>query len=94
MYFFCFQGISQEEQITSNSKDKDNESSTSARLPRSLRPIHYTIYLRPFLVEDWKIEGEVTIELVVNEATNKIMLNMADIISSNDTAKVIRKIIC
>ncbi|KAG7153834.1 Aminopeptidase N-like 2 [Homarus americanus] len=61
----------------------------SARLPPSLRPIHYTIRLQPFINGNFSIHGSVDIHLQVLQPTDRVVLNMADIITRNESVSVI-----
>lgn len=61
----------------------------SARLPTSLRPVHYTIRLQPFINGNLSIHGSVDIRLKVVQPTDKVVLNMADIITRNESVTVI-----
>lgn len=60
----------------------------SARLPTSLRPIHYTLRLQPFINGNLSIHGSVDIRFKVVEPTDKVVLNMADIITRNESVTV------
>lgn len=62
---------------------------TSARLPSSLRPIHYTVTVSPQLAPPWPFEGTVSVSLEVVASTKELTLNMLDILTSNDTAQVL-----
>ncbi|XP_069977183.1 aminopeptidase N [Penaeus vannamei] len=67
-----------------------NERETSnLRLPRSLKPLHYSLRLQPFINGNFSILGHVEVEMEVLEPTSNITLHMADIITKNDTAKLL-----
>ncbi|KAG0730405.1 Leucyl-cystinyl aminopeptidase [Chionoecetes opilio] len=57
------------------------------RLPQTIRPVRYEVRLRPYLSGDFKVEGEVKVEVSVQSSTRYILLYMADIITLNHTAK-------
>ncbi|KAK8402067.1 hypothetical protein O3P69_001275 [Scylla paramamosain] len=59
------------------------------RLPKTIRPLRYEIRLRPYLSGDFKVEGEVKIDVMVQVPTQFVILHMADIITLNHTAKVV-----
>lgn len=61
------------------------------RLPTSLQPLHYTIRLQPFLKGNLSIHGSVDIRLKVLQVTDKVVLNMADIITKNESVKIQRE---
>jgi len=60
----------------------------NARLPTSLYPLKYEIELQPRLEPPWDIQASINITFNVIEATNRITLNMLDIIILNETVKV------
>nr|XP_053634367.1 aminopeptidase N-like [Cherax quadricarinatus] len=88
---------SKPDQITSRYQNKEPErevpttsqSSNQARLPTSLRPLHYTLRLQPFINGNFSIHGAIDIRLEVLEPSDKIILNMADIITKNESVKVV-----
>ncbi|XP_042891238.1 aminopeptidase N-like [Penaeus japonicus] len=71
------------------------EASTSSvqsfRLPLTLKPLHYVVKLQPFVNGNFSIFGHVEVEMEVLETTSNITLHMADIITKNDTVKILSR---
>ncbi|KAK3890636.1 hypothetical protein Pcinc_005432 [Petrolisthes cinctipes] len=87
-----FVGSSANLQNTTHDGQNQEESSVaSGRLPPSLEPLHYTLHLQPFLTGNLSIHGSLHIHFRVLHVTDKVVLNMADIITNNNTVKVTRK---
>ncbi|XP_047471492.1 aminopeptidase N-like [Penaeus chinensis] len=59
------------------------------RLPQSLRPLHYLIQLQPFINGNFSIIGYMKVEVEVLDTTSDIILHMLDIVTKNDTVKVL-----
>ncbi|XP_042891235.1 aminopeptidase N-like [Penaeus japonicus] len=59
------------------------------RLPRSLRPLHYLIQLQPFVNGNFSVFGYMEVEMEVLETTSNVTLHMLDIVTKNDTVKVL-----
>ncbi|XP_050688572.1 aminopeptidase N-like [Eriocheir sinensis] len=59
------------------------------RLPRALKPLHYLVRLQPFLGGNFTILGYVEVVVEVVEETSVFTLHMNDIISRNETVKVV-----
>ncbi|XP_037773484.1 aminopeptidase N-like [Penaeus monodon] len=59
------------------------------RLPPSLKPLRYLIRLQPFVNGNFSIFGFMEVEMEVLETTSNITLHMLDIITKNDTVKVL-----
>nr|XP_045613537.1 aminopeptidase N-like [Procambarus clarkii] len=74
--------------LKSLNNDKVGNSS-SARLPKTLFPVHYTIRLQPFINGNFSIHGSIDIRLKVQNATDKVVLNMADIVTRNESVTVV-----
>ncbi|XP_045589686.1 aminopeptidase N isoform X2 [Procambarus clarkii] len=60
-----------------------------ARLPKALKPLHYLVKLQPFINGNFSILGYVEVEMEVLEPTLNITLHIADIITKNDTIRVV-----
>ncbi|XP_069952146.1 aminopeptidase N [Cherax quadricarinatus] len=67
-------------------RDKDE---IDIRLPKTLKPLHYVVKLQPFINGNFSIEGYVEVEIEVIEPTSNITLHIADIITKNETIKVV-----
>ncbi|XP_068202064.1 aminopeptidase N-like [Palaemon carinicauda] len=63
---------------------------TDYRLPTSLVPTHYKVELKPFVNGNFSILGRVVIDIKVMSKTSNITIHMADIITFNDTIKVMQ----
>lgn len=61
----------------------------SIRLPSTLKPLHYLIKLQPFVNGNSSVVGYVEVEMEVLESTSNITLHMADILTKNDSVKVL-----
>ncbi|XP_045117616.1 aminopeptidase N-like [Portunus trituberculatus] len=72
---------------TTTAPEKDK---IDVRLPRALRPLHYLVRLQPLINGNFSILGYVEVEMEVLQATSNITLHIRDIITYNDTVKVIR----
>ncbi|XP_063609324.1 aminopeptidase N-like [Penaeus indicus] len=59
------------------------------RLPQSLRPLHYLIQLQPFINGNFSILGYLKVEVEVLDTTSNVILHMLDIVTKNDTVKVL-----
>ncbi|KAK7082312.1 hypothetical protein SK128_000906, partial [Halocaridina rubra] len=59
------------------------------RLPRSIKPLHYVVKLQPFINGNFSIMGYVQIEMEVLEPTKNISLHILDIITKNETIKLL-----
>ncbi|XP_069952147.1 aminopeptidase N [Cherax quadricarinatus] len=59
------------------------------RLPKTLKPLHYVVKLQPFINGNFSIMGYVEVEIEVIEPTSNITLHIADIITKNETIKVV-----
>ncbi|XP_069173006.1 LOW QUALITY PROTEIN: uncharacterized protein [Procambarus clarkii] len=59
------------------------------RLPTALKPLHYVVKLQPFINGNFSIVGYVEIEIEVLEPTSNITLHILDIITKNETIKVV-----
>lgn len=57
-------------------------------LPSALRPVHYDLYILDIDVEGETYKGRVTIQLVVEEATDELHLNYRDLSVSAKNTKV------
>lgn len=68
---------------------RDGASLVQSRLPRSLSPLHYNLTVYPHLEPPWLLEGKLGLHMKVMQATDSITVNMADIVTLNDTLKVI-----
>lgn len=62
---------------------------TDIRLPTELKPVNYVVKLQPFINGNFSIMGSVEIEIEVLEATSNVTLHILDIITTNETVKVI-----
>ncbi|XP_042215813.1 aminopeptidase N-like isoform X2 [Homarus americanus] len=60
-------------------------------LPKTVRPLHYLVKLQPFINGNFSIHGHVKIDFHVLVSTHHLVLHMADIVTLNDTTKVIAK---
>nr|XP_045582294.1 aminopeptidase N-like isoform X1 [Procambarus clarkii] len=58
------------------------------RLPRALKPLRYLVKLQPFINGDFSIRGYVEVEMEVLEATSNITLHIHNIVTKNDTVRV------
>ncbi|CAL4093881.1 unnamed protein product, partial [Meganyctiphanes norvegica] len=82
-------------EVTSIATTEDPSVTTEAplidvRLSGSLIPYHYVVHLRPWLSGDFKIEGYVEIYMECVNQTTEVSIHMADIITHNDTIKLIQ----
>ncbi|XP_071539736.1 aminopeptidase N-like isoform X8 [Panulirus ornatus] len=59
------------------------------RLPRALKPLHYMVKLQPFINGNFSIQGFVQVRMVALQATSNLTLHIADIITKNDTIKLV-----
>ncbi|CAL4066693.1 unnamed protein product [Meganyctiphanes norvegica] len=82
--------------ITSDEKDKElekksskKEDKSSSRLPKSIEAVNYLLRLQPFVGGNFSINGYMEMTLMAKEATRTITLHMNDIITHNDTIKMI-----
>ncbi|XP_063887378.1 aminopeptidase N-like isoform X1 [Scylla paramamosain] len=66
-----------------------NTKVTDVRLPASLRPLHYQLQLQPFVRGNFSINGYVQVEVEVVTETSVFTLHMADIITHNETVKIV-----
>ncbi|XP_064105983.1 aminopeptidase N-like [Macrobrachium nipponense] len=60
----------------------------SARLPASILPTHYVVRLQPLVNGNLTIYGSVDITLKVAVATDRVVINMVDIITKNETVAI------
>ncbi|XP_068233228.1 aminopeptidase N-like [Palaemon carinicauda] len=60
----------------------------SARLPTALLPTHYVVRLQPFINGNLTIYGSVDITLKAAETTDRVVINMVDIITINETVAI------
>lgn len=74
---------------TAKPKNKTQGPPGIVRLPKTILPLRYEIHLRPYLSGDFKVEGEVKIDVTVQASTQSVILHMVDIITLNHTAKVV-----
>lgn len=74
---------------TAKPKNKTQGPPGIIRLPKTILPLRYEIHLRPYLSGDFKVEGEVKIDVTVQASTQSVILHMVDIITLNHTAKVV-----
>ncbi|XP_069952144.1 aminopeptidase N isoform X2 [Cherax quadricarinatus] len=74
--------------VTSNTTESPQEK-VIVRLPRALKPLHYMVKLQPFVNGNFSIMGYVEVEMMVAEPTLNITLHIADIITKNETIKVV-----
>ncbi|KAK8726811.1 hypothetical protein OTU49_010071, partial [Cherax quadricarinatus] len=73
--------------ITSTLKEEKK----NIRLPRALKPLHYLVKLQPFINGNFSILGYVEVEMEVLEPTLNITLHIVDIITKNETIRLIDK---
>ncbi|CAD5218167.1 unnamed protein product [Bursaphelenchus okinawaensis] len=59
-------------------REKSKMADTFSKLPTYAHPTHYKIHLKPNL-ETFKCEGEETVNVTINEATNKLQLHSDNI---------------
>ncbi|XP_050688585.1 aminopeptidase N-like isoform X2 [Eriocheir sinensis] len=59
------------------------------RLPTALSPTHYYVQLQPFIDGNFSIIGHVDVEFEVLEATSNFTFNILDIVTHNETVKVV-----
>ncbi|XP_069977545.1 aminopeptidase N-like [Penaeus vannamei] len=64
-------------------------SEAATRLPLSLKPLHYLIRLQPFVNGNFSVFGYMEVEMEALEPTSNITLHMLDIITRNNTVKVL-----
>lgn len=69
--------------------DSSDKKVMDVRLPTSLRPLHYVVHLQPFIRGNFSIAGSVEVEVEVVKETSVFTIHMADIITHNDTVKVL-----
>ncbi|XP_068228789.1 LOW QUALITY PROTEIN: aminopeptidase N-like [Palaemon carinicauda] len=86
--------IEQEVKSTMHSPEMQEEEEQPAekpdvRLPRSLKPVHYQVKLQPFVNGNFSIFGYVEIEMEVLEPTAEIVLHIYDIVTHNQTVKLV-----
>ncbi|XP_064118220.1 aminopeptidase N-like isoform X2 [Macrobrachium nipponense] len=60
-------------------------------LPKTLKPIHYNVWLQPFINGNFSIEGKVAIDFEVLQPTYYVILHMTDIITKNESSRVLEK---
>ncbi|KAK3860173.1 hypothetical protein Pcinc_033761 [Petrolisthes cinctipes] len=75
--------------ITTTTTTTPLEEEISVRLPLSLKPLHYLVKLQPLINGNFSILGYVEVEVEVLEATTNFTLHIADIITNNNTVKVV-----
>lgn len=61
----------------------------SARLPTALKPSHYILRLQPFINGNLSIHGSVDITINVVAKTNRVVINLVDIITKNETVTLV-----
>ncbi|KAK3853242.1 hypothetical protein Pcinc_040203 [Petrolisthes cinctipes] len=74
--------------ITATTTTTPLKEEISVRLPLSLKPLHYLVKLQPLINGNFSILGYVEVEVEVLEATTNFTLHIADIITNNNTVKV------
>ncbi|XP_047471569.1 aminopeptidase N-like isoform X2 [Penaeus chinensis] len=77
------------EELSCTSRSPEAISGEDTRLPPSLKPVRYLIRLQPFVNGNFSIFGFLEVEMEVLETTYNITLHMLDIITKNDTVKVL-----
>ncbi|XP_063590564.1 aminopeptidase N-like [Penaeus indicus] len=77
------------EELSRTPKSPEAISEVDTRLPTSLKPLRYRIRLQPFVNGNFSIFGFLEVEMEVLETTYNITLHMLDIITKNDTVKVL-----
>ena len=86
--FLSNEEVLQEEFQTSFRKEEIKDEQLSYRLPKTVKPHHYTLKLQPFLSGDFNISGYVEILVEALEPTSYITMHINDIITHNDTVRV------
>ncbi|KAK7063250.1 hypothetical protein SK128_000615 [Halocaridina rubra] len=82
--------IFQKEFETATTCDRpQHQGNASARLPTVLTPSHYVVRLQPFINGNLSIHGSVDITINVVEATRRVVINMIDIITKNETVQLV-----
>ncbi|KAL7638669.1 UNVERIFIED_CONTAM: hypothetical protein RMT77_011241 [Armadillidium vulgare] len=66
-----------------------SQASKNLRLPPSLKPVHYNVKIQPFVTGNFSIHGHVEIIFEVVEETTSIILHLLDIITVNETIKLV-----
>lgn len=75
--------------VHANRKYIPNPGEDEYRLPTSLNPVHYEVWLQPFIHGNFSIAGHVNIVLEVLEATSVIQLHIDNITTFDDTIKIV-----
>ncbi|XP_071520248.1 aminopeptidase N-like [Panulirus ornatus] len=65
------------------------EEDTDVRLPRSLKPLHYLVKLQPLIHGNFSVLGYVEVEMEVLEATSRVTLHIDDIVTKNETIRLV-----
>ncbi|KAK3857882.1 hypothetical protein Pcinc_035893 [Petrolisthes cinctipes] len=81
-------GIEQNTETEGKQEMTHEERMEWLRLPLSLKPLHYLVKLQPLINGNFSILGYVEVEVEVLEATTNFTLHIADIITNNNTVKV------
>ncbi|XP_022904718.1 aminopeptidase N-like isoform X2 [Onthophagus taurus] len=83
-------GHSLPESLTKLDEEKLPEETTInyTRLPRSIQPTHYSLFISPELEGNFTTKGNVTITLKIAEKTNTIRLNALDLKIDSKSTKV------
>lgn len=68
---------------------QDNTKFTGIRLPKTVKPIHYDINLKPNL-SDFTFQGEVRIQYESAEATKNIVLHAQDVVITDGMISTLR----
>ncbi|XP_068248686.1 aminopeptidase N-like isoform X2 [Palaemon carinicauda] len=73
----------------SNASAEEFDAKSIIILPKTLKPLHYNVWLQPFINGNFSIEGKVAIDFEVLLPTYYIILHMTDIITKNESSKVL-----
>ncbi|KAL7638670.1 UNVERIFIED_CONTAM: hypothetical protein RMT77_011242 [Armadillidium vulgare] len=76
------------EQSKNEMETKKKKKVMDVRLPRNVNPLHYLVQLRPYINENFTFDGHVEMTFEVLEDTMNVTLHINDIVTKNETIKV------
>ncbi|KAK7075270.1 hypothetical protein SK128_014550 [Halocaridina rubra] len=76
--------------LTGHAANTSNDSPAGmVILPKTLKPLHYDVWLQPFINGNFSIYGRAIIEFEVLAPTYHVILHMTDIITKNESTRLI-----
>ncbi|KAG7172393.1 Aminopeptidase N-like 8 [Homarus americanus] len=74
--------------ITIISPSSTNQPDFNYLLPRVMKPLHYDIYVQPFINGNYSINGSMAVDMVVLQPTSNITLHASNMKITKDTIKL------